>query len=54
MYKNGQPIAWKSDIRANHVLVLPVLEPVFINLWTGIQLSIEQNVSTEVTLNMLT
>ena len=38
----------------NHVLVLPVLEPVFINLWTGIQLPIEQNVSTAVTLNMST
>ena len=37
----------------NRVIVLPVLEPVFINLWTDIQLSIEQNVSTAVTLNML-
>ena len=39
---------------SNHVLVLPALEPVFTNLWTGIRLFIEQNVSTAVTLNMLT
>ena len=39
---------------SNHVLVLPVLESVFINLWMGIQLPTEQNISTAMTLNMLT
>ena len=39
---------------SHHAIVLPVLESVFMNLWTDIQLSIEHNVSTAVTLNMLT